>query len=214
VLRYCAAISHFILPLVHAMPLPSPAVSRTRKHTRKISFEGYMRDDGLWDIEGHLVDTKPMDMPLAAGVRAAGEPIHEMWARLTVDRRMNVVEAVVATDAMPYPGACDRIAPDYAKLKGSNLLQGFRHTLKQHYGEVKGCTHMNELLAQMPTAAVQSFAGQRRDNQDDERKPFQLDRCHALATNTDTVLRFYPKWYREQAAPDQQPAGTAAATSR
>jgi hypothetical protein len=27
-------------------------------------------------------------------------------------------------------------------------------------------------------------------------KPFQLDRCHALETTTETVRRYYPKWYR------------------
>ena len=193
------------------MPLPIPTLPRTRMHTRKITFEGYMREDGLWDIEGHLVDTKPMDMQLAAGVRAAGEPIHEMWVRLTVDRKMNVIEAVSSTDAMPYPGACDRISPDYAQLKGSNLLQGFRHTVKQLYGEVKGCTHINEMLVQMPTAAVQSFAGKKRDNQDDGRKPFQLDRCHALATDSDTVLRFYPKWYRDSRVAEPQAANPSAA---
>ena len=187
-----------------------PAVPRTRMHTRTICFEGYIRDDGLWDIEGRLTDTKPMDMPLASGVRAAGEPIHEMWIRLTIDRKMNVVAAAASTDAMPYPG-CDRITPDYAKLKGCNLLKGFRHAVKQLFGEVRGCTHINELLVQMPTAAVQSFAGQRRDNHDSGHKPFQLDRCHALATDSDTVLRFYPKWHRKHAAADPQPAGTATA---
>jgi hypothetical protein len=192
------------------MPLPEPAVSRTHKHTRNIRFEGFLRDDGLWDIEAHLTDVKPMDMPLSSGVRKAGEPVHEMWVRLTIDREMNVADAFVCTDAMPYDGACDRITPDYAKLKGSNLMKGFRHTIKQLYGEVKGCTHLNEILAQMPSAAVQSFSGQRRDNQDDGRKPFQLDRCHALATDSATVLRFYPKWYREGAAPDPSPADTFA----
>lgn len=186
-------------------------------HTRKFSFEGYLREDGLWDIEGHMVDTKPMDMRLATGVRAAGEPIHEMWVRLTIDRKMNVVEAAVATDSMPYPGACDRIAPDYSRLKGANLMRGFRHTVKQLFGEVKGCTHLNEMLGQMPTVAVQSFAGQARDGQDGGQnhdaghKPFQLDRCHALATDSDTVLRFYPKWYRGDADPQLQPAKSAVA---
>jgi hypothetical protein len=32
--------------------------ARTPLHTREISFNGYARDDGLWDIEGHLKDTK------------------------------------------------------------------------------------------------------------------------------------------------------------
>ena len=29
-----------------------------------------------------------------------------------------------------------------------------------------------------------------------EGKPFQLYRCHALETTTDTVRRYYPQWYR------------------
>jgi hypothetical protein len=42
---------------------------------------------------------------------------------------------------------------------------------------------------------VQTFAGLRREDSG-EGKPFQLDHCHALATTTDTVRRYYPKWYR------------------
>jgi hypothetical protein len=26
--------------------------------------------------------------------------------------------------------------------------------------------------------------------------PFQLDRCHALETTSETVRRYYPRWYR------------------
>ena len=35
------------------MPLPAP-VSRKRLHTRRVVYEGFRRDDGLFDIEGHL----------------------------------------------------------------------------------------------------------------------------------------------------------------
>jgi len=170
-----------------------------------------MRDDGLWDIEAHMTDIKPMDMPLSSGVRPAGQPIHEMWVRLTIDRKLNVIDAVAVTDAMPYAGECDRITPDYAKLIGSNLLKGFRHTIKLLYADIKGCTHLNEILAQMPSAAIQSFSGQRRDNEDSGRQPFQLDRCHALATDSATVLRYYPKWYREADANEIAPGGGATA---
>ena len=193
------------------MPLPTQTVPRTHKHTRSVRFDGFLRDDDLWDIEAHLVDTKPMDMPLSMGVRRAGEPVHEMWLRLTIDRKMNVVEALAVTDAMPYVGVCHQITPDYSKLKGLNLLKGFRHAVKELYRDVKGCTHLNELLIQMPTAAVQSFAGQNRDNHDDGRKPFQLDRCHALASNSANVLRFYPKWYREDTAAEPGKVDTISA---
>ena len=39
------------------MPLPDP-VPREPLHTRRVECRGYRRADGLWDIEGHLVDTK------------------------------------------------------------------------------------------------------------------------------------------------------------
>ena len=54
---------------------------------------------------------------------------------------------------------------------------------------------MTELLGSLPTAAIQMMAGLRRENEG-ESKPFQLDRCHALETTTETVHRYYTKWYR------------------
>jgi hypothetical protein len=44
------------------MPL-SPPVSREELHTRAITLHGYRRDDGLFDIEAHLIDTKPFALP-------------------------------------------------------------------------------------------------------------------------------------------------------
>ena len=39
------------------MPL-SPPAERERLHTRRYEFGGFRRKDGLWDIEGQLIDTK------------------------------------------------------------------------------------------------------------------------------------------------------------
>ncbi len=38
------------------MPLSPPAASREHIHTRVVECRGYRRDDGLWDIEGHITD--------------------------------------------------------------------------------------------------------------------------------------------------------------
>ena len=38
------------------MPL-STSAPRQLMHNRAIECRGYQREDGLWDIEGHLVDT-------------------------------------------------------------------------------------------------------------------------------------------------------------
>ncbi len=70
-------------------------------------------------------------------------------------------------DAMPYPDACDRVEPAYSKLIGANLVQGFRKRLHDDMGGVRGCTHVTELLGSLPTAAVQTFAGLRREDEGD-----------------------------------------------
>ena len=41
------------------MPL-SPAPPRQPVHDRRVRCQGYRRADGLWDIEGHLTDTKEL----------------------------------------------------------------------------------------------------------------------------------------------------------
>ena len=159
-------------------------------------FEGYLREDGLWDIEGHLIDRKPMDCVLASGVRPAGTSIHDMWIRLTIDTSLNITDVAVASDELPYPGHCERIGPAYVKLIGHNLGRGFRGAVRDLFAGVHGCTHLTEMLGQFPTAAIQSFAGTRRDTDDAHGKPFQLDRCHALDTHGEAVRQYYPRWHK------------------
>jgi hypothetical protein len=182
------------------MPLPmqdpNDEVTRELTHTRRVRFEGYKRSDGLWDIEGHLTDVKNHDFRLQTGVRRAGLPVHDMWVRLTIDTEFNVVDAVAVSDAVPYPGGCETIGPAYGKLVGLNLMEGFRKKVREKLGGVHGCTHISEMLGFFPTAAIQTFAGERREAPDDGRKPFQIDQCHALESGSETVRKMYPKWYR------------------
>ena len=177
------------------MPLSAPTVKRKRLHSRRVTYEGFERDDGLFDIDAHLDDVKDHDFQLLTGNRRAGEPVHSMRVRVTIDRDYMIRAIEAQTDRMPYPGACDRIGPAYRKLVGANLVRGFRKRLHDTMGGVHGCTHLTELLGYLPTAAVQTFAGLRREDAGNE-KPFQLDRCHALETSTETVRTFYPQWYR------------------
>lgn len=178
------------------MPLPPSPVPRQRLHVRRITSEGWQRDDGLFDIEARLVDTKDHDYPLLTGTRAPGEPVHDMRVRVTIDRHMDVHALVASVDDMPYPGACSQAAPDYAKLVGTNLMHGFRKALFDTMGGVRGCSHLTELIAFLPTVALQTFAGLRGEIDATGEKPFQLDRCHALSHSSETVRRYYPKWYR------------------
>ena len=182
------------------MSLQVTEVERELLHTRRVRYEGYKRADGLWDIEAHLTDIKNHDYHLKTGVRRAGQPVHSMWLRLTIDRKFNVVDAAASSEAVPYPGGCETIAPAYRALVGLNLVRHFRLKASELLGGVRGCTHLTEMLAGMPTAAIQSFAGEMKEEQDDGSKPFQLDQCHALETSGETVRVWYPKWYRGRAA--------------
>src|SRR5256885_9859947 len=93
------------------MSLPVQDVERELTHTRRVRFEGYRRADGLWDIEAHLSDIKNHDYHLKTGVRRAGQPIHEMWLRLTIDRNLTILDAAASMDALPYQGGCEKITP-------------------------------------------------------------------------------------------------------
>ena len=182
------------------MPLPDSEVERELRHTRRVRYEGYKRADGLWDIEVHLTDVKNHDYKLKTGVRRAGQAVHEMWLRITIDRNLTIVDAIASSDAVPYPGGCETIAPAYRKLIGLNLVKGFRKRVWETLGGVQGCTHLTEMLAGLPTAAIQTFAGEMSEERADGSKPFQLDQCHALETSTETVKKWYPKWHKGRAA--------------
>ncbi len=187
----------------------------TRRHvqTRTIRAEVFVRDDGLWDVEAELVDTKGKDFRLATGVRLAGEPIHRMQLKVTIDTSLQVLDASAVSVRVPYPGACETIAPDYRQLIGLNLMHNFRRDVRERLGGIAGCTHITELTNVLPTAAIQAFAGEvintRDASQPDpagpdappEPKPFQLDRCHALRSDGPAVAAFYPRWYRAPTSP-------------
>ena len=181
------------------MPLSSP-VPRTLRHTRAIQVDAYARDDGLWDLDARITDVKTRDIALASGLRGAGNAIHDLKLRLTINRELVIVDAEAASDAVPYPGFCDTIAPAYKSLIGLSLTNHFRLRLKDRLAGVLGCTHLTELSLILPTAAMQAYANdviKTRDGDDvddSSERPFQLDRCHALRIDGPAVAKYYPRW--------------------
>ena len=49
------------------MSVAPPAVPRRLLHLRRITCEAFEREDGLLDIEGLLIDTKPTPVQLVTG---------------------------------------------------------------------------------------------------------------------------------------------------
>ncbi len=178
------------------MALSKPAVPRTLRHRRQISVEGYQREDGLYDIEGHLVDVKTYPFPVSHGIKPAGEPVHDMWLRIVVDDDMMIREAEARTEARPYPGSCETITPHYGNLAGLRIAPGFTRAVKERFGGVKGCTHLTELIGTLATVAFQTRYGAAESATD--LKPPHLDGCHALDTRGEVVAHFYPKWFSKK----------------
>jgi hypothetical protein len=170
-------------------------------HTRSIRVNSFAREDGLWDLEAELIDVKSYDFPLKSGtdVHRAGDPVHHMHLRVTINDQFAITDAVADYDAAPYNQNCTAIAPDYAQLVGMNLLRNFRNVVKERFGRIAGCTHMTELAYVLPTVAVQTMANRRRKEVEvpgrAPKRPFQLDGCHALRADGPVAKEFYPKWY-------------------
>lgn len=175
------------------MPL-SPPAPRDHIHNRDITLKGYKRADGMWDIEAHLTDTKTYGFPnRERGSIEAGEPIHDMWLRLTLDDNMLIHDVEAATDYSPF-GICPNITPDFKKLAGLTIGPGWTREARKRVGGVHGCTHLFELLGPMATVAYQTRV--RKTNQiDSGKKPGHLDSCHALATDGQVVKDNYPEFY-------------------
>ncbi len=184
------------------MALPPAAPERQLMHSRRIDVRVYARGHGLWEVDAEVSDIKTHDTPLGSSVRPAGQPIHDMLLRLVIDERFNVLEAGSLTRAMPYAGVCDEHGDVYQRLVGLNLLQGFRHAVRERVGAIEGCTHLTELTAVLPTAVMQAFGGTVFDSQrrDGDTQPAHLNRCHALRTSGDVVRLHYPRWYRPSVA--------------
>lgn len=174
---------------------PAP---RAPIHHRRIDCRGYRRADGLWDIEGHLTDVKAY--PFANRFRGEirpGEPLHEMWLRLTLDDAMTVVAIEAATVAGPF-AICPAVTPVFARLKGLKIGAGWRKAVRERVGGLQGCTHLVELLGPLATTAYQTIVpwrSQHAPGPPSERPPSHLDSCHALARDGTVVREHYPRWY-------------------
>jgi len=179
------------------MPL-SPPAARKPIHHRNIDCRGYQRDDGLWDIEGHLTDTKTYTFSNHdRGEIAPGTPIHEMWLRLTVDDELLIHAVEAALDYGPYT-ICPRITVNYQSLQGLRIGPGWRREINKVVGGVKGCTHLRELLGPVATTAFQTvypILSRQRRTAGEKHKPPMLGSCHAYASDSEVVKRLWPDHY-------------------
>ncbi len=182
------------------MGLPE-SVGREKKHHRKIDCEGYLRSDGLWDIDVHMVDTRTYDCTYDEfhrdGVIRAGEPVHDMWLRFTIDLDFLIHDVQAASDQTPF-SICPRAAGAMREIIGLRIGYGWMKQVRERIGTDKSCTHLMDLLGQLAATAYQTLhaAIEERDAKcKDREKPPILDTCIALSSSGDVVRNLWPEFY-------------------
>lgn len=172
-------------------------------HTRRIEILGFLRDDGLIDLEAHLADTKPRPGTNEDGsVRAAGEPVHDMFMRMTITRDREIVACEAAMEATPY-AICPRVAVNFERLVGLKIEGGFLRKAQALVGHDQGCTHLRELLQQIGTTAFQTLYSVGVMNDDPEsmvgQRPPLLNTCYAWGEGSEMIREKFPEWARAKA---------------
>ena len=138
----------------------SPAVPREAVHKRQINCNGFVRADGLYDIEAELTDHKTYDFP--SDFRGTVTPdlaVHHMVLRITIDRDRVIQHAEAITITGPY-AICPKANAVFDNLVGLQIGPGWRRKVQAAIGGRHGCTHITELLGPVATIAYQTLYGE------------------------------------------------------
>lgn len=183
------------------MPLPERPASLGRRpvHLRTISMRGYHRQDGLYEIEGRVSDSKDLPFSPPSGDRQvkSGELVHDMWVRVAVDTDLVVREIESVSDSTPYP-VCREGGVNLERMIGVRIAAGWSNEVKRRLGGSAACTHIMELLVPMGTAAFQTIAEvrlARPPRLDPSGKPLKVDSCTAYAADRGIVALNFPAFY-------------------
>jgi hypothetical protein len=199
------------------MSLSNP-VARNHLHTRQVQCQGFRRADGLWDIEAHMTDVKTYVVENQdRGPIPPGEPVHDMWLRLTLTDAFEITAIEAVTDKSPF-SLCPDITGNFQRLVGLSIGAGFTRTVRELLGGVAGCTHLVELLGPAATTAFQTIypvlsqerrsgAGVPGPDAAPGRRPALINTCHAFAETSPVVARLWPDFHRPAPAASSEGGG-------
>jgi hypothetical protein len=177
-------------------------VQRTAIHRRQVVYDAFVRDDGLFDLEGRLTDTRTYDSvdPDRRPI-PTGRAVHDIVIAVTVTPELEITAISSVMTHVPVPECHDTQAV-LQRLVGKTMGRGWRKTINEAMGGVQGCTHMRELLFNMATAAYQAVPIYVRFNPDDLEAPFRADQppphlgqCMTWGLSSAPVKRAYPQFY-------------------
>ena len=166
----------------HSTELSSPAAKRELAHQRQITLNGFVRSDGLFDIEAKLTDHKTYPFPSDfRGEVTPDLPVHHMIVRITITNERIITAAEAITVTGPY-SICPKANEVFDELVGIQIGPGWRRKVQAAIGGRHGCTHITELMGPVATTAYQTLYGQeareRRQNTQFSDAEKQSERSH------------------------------------
>jgi len=185
-------------------------VKRRPMHSRSIECNGYLRDDGLWEVEARLIDTKPfVQKERYRGEMQPGEPVHDISLRLTVDDTFTIRETGTTMQATPYP-TCIDVEGILQRLVGERIGKGWREVVRRKIGRLETCTHLSELLGPAVTTLFQTVtygkSPEDSDSLDHQRasseRPFFIDGCYSWRTDGPVVAEMFPQFATKSGTKD------------
>jgi len=180
-------------------------VGRRLLHMRRIEMHAYARDDGLWDVEARLLDENPFCyLDPGRGAQRAGDPVHDIGVRLTLDDDRIIRDVAVEMGSMPF-GTCREVRDTLRPLIGERVGRGWRQVLKKIPRNTT-CAHVHEVLVPMATVVHQGMSlGRVPDGKvaiepdpSLETQPFFVDDCHSWRADGPVVAHFYPQFSRRR----------------
>ncbi|MGJ7566417.1 DUF2889 domain-containing protein [Variovorax sp. GB1R11] len=185
----------------------TPTPTRRLLHTRDIVCHGFLRDDGLVDVESTMRDISPGGSDLFFKRLGAGEDLHRMSICLTVDSELLIRGIQVRTEAAPTPWCADGNTV-YESLIGLRIGPGFTKRIRALVGGARGCTHLTELMGPAATTAMQTLFSLGRESggmrsvhakRGTLPQPALLNTCQAYRADGEALEAIWPMHRRAQA---------------
>jgi hypothetical protein len=173
-------------------------VTREQLHFRQIDIRGFRRSDGLFEVEGRVVDLRTHDQETALGRNVpAGFPLHDMGVRLVFDDSLVIQAVQTFTDAAPY-NACPAAGLALQNLIGLRMTSGWNKEARNRITKASSCTHLMELLGPLATVAFQSLSASRRGSETSPAaaRTVKIDSCYAYAADGELVRQRWPELHR------------------
>jgi hypothetical protein len=174
----------------------SDTVERKEIHHRQLDIRFFQRSDGLFEVEGRLLDRKthPFRRLLHEHDTPAGTPLHDITVRLIIDESLLIHDASATLAASPFDicrGAADTLAP----LKGVRIGAGWNKRVRELLGGAACCTHIVEMLGPLATTVHQGLAPQRlarMTQPGNAGHQAKIDSCYAYGRNREVVALLWP----------------------